>query len=224
MKQDGLRTVFCYYLAMKEINLPPIKVVIFDYRGVISAGGGNFDDFLDMMSLSKVKNDSKARSEMDKLLKELAIGRISEEEFWKLFKQETGIATPKNAYKIWVDFVHQVMEPHEGMISFVRKLQEAGYITALLSNVYPLTATVLRKTGVYNMFNPVGLSCEMGVAKPNKKAFTIILNEIDCLENECLFVDDAQKNIDMANSLGIQTFLVNDIQQSINELSRTLMS
>ena len=57
-------------------------------------------------------------------------------------------------------------------------------------------------------FDKCYLSYEMKMAKPDEKIFNALLEAEQVSANECLFLDDGQKNIEQAAKLGIQTYLV----------------
>ena len=57
-------------------------------------------------------------------------------------------------------------------------------------------------------FDKCYLSYEMKMAKPDQEIFNALLEAEQVSANECLFLDDGQKNIEQAAKLGIQTYLV----------------
>ena len=52
------------------------------------------------------------------------------------------------------------------------------------------------------------LSFEMGVCKPDKLIFEKMIEDANLIPKQCLFLDDGIKNIEMAQSLGFQTYHV----------------
>jgi putative hydrolase of the HAD superfamily len=57
-------------------------------------------------------------------------------------------------------------------------------------------------------FDKCYLSYEMKMAKPDEEIFNALLNAEQVSANECLFLDDGVKNIEQAQKLGIQSYLV----------------
>ena len=57
-------------------------------------------------------------------------------------------------------------------------------------------------------FDKCYLSYEMKMAKPDEEIFNALLEAEQVSANECLFLDDGQKNIEQAAKSGIQTYLV----------------
>lgn len=85
----------------------------------------------------------------------------------------------------------------------------------LLSNSNPLhievsTKNALHGTGISirDYFDACYFSYEMGLAKPDPAIYKALLTDADVTAEECLFLDDGPKNIEIAQTLGIQTHLV----------------
>ncbi|MDR3653931.1 MAG: HAD family phosphatase [Paludibacter sp.] len=85
----------------------------------------------------------------------------------------------------------------------------------VLSNTNPLhikvsTANEFSRYGLIidNVFDSCYFSYEMGMVKPDAEIFLTLLKNEHVTANECLFLDDGEKNIERAQQLGIQTYLV----------------
>lgn len=61
---------------------------------------------------------------------------------------------------------------------------------------------------VSDYFDQCFFSNEMHLAKPEPGVFEYVLNHIHYPSSACLFLDDGEANIDVAASLGFQTYLV----------------
>jgi FMN phosphatase YigB (HAD superfamily) len=51
------------------------------------------------------------------------------------------------------------------------------------------------------------VSCQVGLRKPDPKLYEHVLRTLDAAPEDCLFVDDRQKNLDPAAALGMRTHL-----------------
>jgi putative hydrolase of the HAD superfamily len=78
----------------------------------------------------------------------------------------------------------------------------------------------MRKLGLLSYFDPVVLSCDIGVKKPQTQAFEIFLKQAQVPASKCLFIDDKQENIDMASSLGFDVILFTSAQDLRRELEK----
>ena len=60
------------------------------------------------------------------------------------------------------------------------------------------------------LFDKIYLSFEIGVRKPAKSAFKIILKENNLKPNEVLFIDDSPQHIETAERLGMNCYYLLD--------------
>lgn len=139
-------------------------------------------------------------------------GEISIEQFRdeirKLTKQSLTDAQIDYAWSSFLlDIPYQKLE----MLLELKK----SFRLLLLSNTNPLhiefTVPIeFAKVGksISEIFDKCYFSYEMGMAKPDAEIFEAVLTDAGISANECLFLDDGPKNIDQANKLGIQTYLV----------------
>ena len=98
------------------------------------------------------------------------------------------------------------------------------YRLLLLSNTNPLHIDIsavneFARFGlkVEDVFDKCYYSYEMKMAKPDAEIFEALLTDAGVKPEECLFLDDGQKNIDQATKLGIQSYLV-DVKEDLSKL------
>ncbi|KAI6184616.1 putative Golgi transport protein 1 [Aphelenchoides bicaudatus] len=87
-----------------------------------------------------------------------------------------------------------------------KKLQAGGIKVGILSNNYYLTASKQRTAAVPVIyeFDAVVESCVIGMRKPDKGAFDVILSKLGNLKpEECVFVDDLESNVNGAKNHGL---------------------
>jgi len=70
---------------------------------------------------------------------------------------------------------------------------------------------------ISDIFDKCYFSYKMGMAKPDSEIFETLLADAGVKASECLFLDDGNKNIEQASSLGIQSYLV-DIHEDLSFL------
>lgn len=99
-------------------------------------------------------------------------------------------------------------------LELLTKLREK-YNLYLLSNTNPLHIEVsaageFAKVGktIHDFFDKCYFSYRMKMVKPDIEIFKTMLSDSQLVPDECLFLDDGQKNIEVASSLGIRTYLV----------------
>ncbi len=80
----------------------------------------------------------------------------------------------------------------------------------------------IEKSFDMNLINNVFISAEMHVSKPDVLFYKKILQELQCEPHELLFVDDRAENTSSAESLGIQTILLNKESNLLDEIKKCI--
>lgn len=144
----------------------------------------------------------------------------TDEEFWISYAKNKGIKLPNN----WTTSFRSVMKDAIGinpeMYALVDQLKEQKIPVALLSNIDERLSKLIRDFGLYDPFNPCLLSCEIGIEKPDLKAYELLLTKLNLQAKEVIFVDDRPENIESAKTIGLDVILFESEQQLRNELSR----
>jgi len=117
----------------------------------------------------------------------------------------------KTIEEAWCSFLQVIPEDR---IRLLEKLK-GKYRLLLLSNSNPLHIEVsarmeFEKYGyeLNELFDKAYISYELGLTKPDPAIFNYILNDLNIKAEECLFLDDGEKNIQAAQKLGFVTYLV----------------
>ncbi len=128
----------------------------------------------------------------------------------KVREISSGNPTDEEIDAAWCSFLLDVPEHRIKLLLELKK----KYRLLLLSNSNPLHIEVNAKKefGKYGLdicdvFDKCFISYEMGVTKPDPAIFNRLLSEAGVSAEECLFLDDGQKNIDVAKKLGINSLL-----------------
>ena len=93
------------------------------------------------------------------------------------------------------------------LVALVRDLREKKYRTALLSNDTLQLENRLCEHGLYDLFDPVLISAQVGLMKPDPAIYHMMLQMLGVAPREAVFIDDSPANVQGAQSLGIHTIL-----------------
>lgn len=190
----------------------PITTLIFDFGGVII----NLDlpqciENLKKLGIDSIENYLSNFGQKEFFL-QFEKGEIGIKEFRdEIRKLSNKVLTDSEIDAAWCSFLCDI--PAE-RLTLLEKLR-TKYKLLLLSNSNPLHVDVsaakalegTEKT-IRDYFDTCYFSYEMGLAKPDPEIFRALLADAHLAADECLFLDDGPKNIDVANSLGIQTYFV----------------
>lgn len=179
-----------------------IKAVYFDHGGVL-VHGGKPGLFRELMA-DKMGVDA-GSIEIGDLLDILKVSTISGDDFITRVNERYPNARSKLDDTIWAS-MKPVFNRSKEVYGVAQELRNAGIITGILSNVYPDTAKLLHRKGLYIDFSPLLLSCDERLAKPNPLFYELAQQRLKSVKHqEILFIDDQQHCLDAATSFGWKT-------------------
>lgn len=197
-----------------------IKAVIFDYGGVIIAGGGGNEPAESLAAFLEIPVEEAARIIVS-LWDDYISGRLTEAEYWRQVEKQYGKPITLDTKKMrsaWND-----VAPLPEMVTFIKDLKARNYTVGLMSNITPSSEATIRAGGGYDLFDPCILSCKVGYAKPSPEIYQELLRQLPGIQpQEIIFIDDQQWYLDPAHSLSIQTVLAENSNQIIQEVRNLL--
>jgi 2-haloacid dehalogenase len=120
-----------------------------------------------------------------------------------------------------VRYEESLSEPIWTNIHLLPLLKQAGYPLYGLSNWPEEKYRLIRpKYGFFGWFEEVIISGEVGLAKPDVRIFQLLLGRIKRNPDQCVLIDDSEKNISVADELGFHTIHYRATEQLKNELHR----
>lgn len=195
-----------------------IEAVIFDAGGVLrhESGPGLHRRAAQTLGIDK----HNYRQAYKILYPLLSTGRITDQEFWEGMRQRTGsnADVPEDLYlqEHIADF-----RKVNGLDKFIRELHEKGIRTALLSNSIASNAAWDEAQGLYDLLDPVILSHEVGLRKPDPSIYHLTLEQMNIQQpGRVVFIDDKRKNVMAARSIGMQGIVFRSSHQ-LKKLRRT---
>ena len=93
-----------------------------------------------------------------------------------------------------------------GTVEILYRLKTKGYSLYGLSNWSAETFSLVRdEYPFFDEFDEIIISGEVNLIKPKPEIYNLLLSKIEYSASECLFIDDAQVNINAARALGFHT-------------------
>ncbi len=194
------------------------SVLFFDWGGVIADDPG--DDFFLQLLMRMGVEGKQARIILKRHFGDLMEGRITDTEFWQIVAEDYNVAVPNNIPTLQSQWAG--LMPNIHMIEFIHELKQQGYRLAVLSNVIASSYNVLSANGHYDYFDHVIASCHEGVAKPDVAIYKRALEIADVEAYNSIFIDDKQRNLDVAAKLGFRVVLAKNAQQTISDIKQIL--
>jgi epoxide hydrolase-like predicted phosphatase len=134
------------------------------------------------------------------------------------FEQRTAGALGVDARDLARRLTAQV-RPDPAMLDLVKRVQDAGTKTALVSNSWRDTDY----GDLSDLFDAVVLSQRLGIRKPDPRIYDAALEALDLPAKRCVFVDDLGGNLKPARALGMTTIRHETAEKTISEIERLLL-
>lgn len=182
-----------------------IKGIIFDYGGVL------WDMGWDIARTLEQEHGLAERTIVETLYgsetwRQLEVG-VGDRAAWL---DESHLALEKAAgrelprlHNHWRDRQH-LIAPN---IDLIRRLRPP-YRTAVLSNADSTLVDRLKHShGIYDLFDDVICSADVGVAKPEARIYALAAARVGLPADECVFIDDLETNVEAAREAGMSAIL-----------------
>lgn len=133
--------------------------------------------------------------------KKAQLGQITTDEKWEWIGGYFGLSPLE-----WEQFRHDFwagdLLDHQ-LVDLIRQLHTV-YQTAVLSNYSDiLYDQLVNEFGLGDDFDTFVISCEVGVMKPDRRIYEIVLEQLGRQPHEAVFIDDFAHNISGAQALGM---------------------
>lgn len=204
-----------------------IKAVLFDWGGVLSTGGarGSFrQTFADHFGIHLDEVKISGSDASDDVGGQYARGLISTDQFFQEVNARHSTYSPISDDDFLASDIQKLArEKSEPVFRLAKALRQHGVKTGIVSNIQKVSADKLHEIGNYNDFNPLILSCEVGVAKPESKFYEITVKKTDAIPEEIIFVDDKEECLVPAKKIGMKTVLAISPEQIVVDVKKIIL-
>ena len=186
-----------------------IKAIIFDCFGVlVTEAWGPFSE-------TAFEKGTETYKEAVDAMKAANLGFTSHSEFRSRLSQLSGLSL--NEVSARLD--GSVLD--ERMLELIRRYKPK-YKVGMLSNISPDRLQTFFSPEQLALFDALALSYEIRVMKPYPEAYEIAAAKLGVLPEECIFVDDIERNTTAAEELGMKAIVFKDFTQFEQELAGLL--
>lgn len=210
---NSLREVCGHALNRYSMELM-MQGVIFDLNGVFIKSPKLSDRFQDDFGVAP-KAFLPALKEVMEKVRMPGAGRAFG--YWEPFLKAWGVGfDEKTFFDYWFNAEKEVPE----MVALALELKERGVKIFILSNNFSERAAYYEKSFPFlkNISDKIYYSWQTGYVKPNRLAYTLILEENKIKPSDARYFDDAEENIKVAQELGIQSYLFKDVADTRSKL------
>jgi HAD superfamily hydrolase (TIGR01509 family) len=191
---------------------PEIKGIVFDLGGVLV---GSFTPFLVKSAGKKLGVSSRRlRRVIRKEIPALERGEETSLKFWHRVCDVLGIRHPSDKIlrTLWIKQYKEHAKIKKEMVGLVKGLRK-NYIVAILSNTIQDHSRINRKRRLFEYFDEVLLSDEVGLKKPERKFFGEVAKRLGIPLKNLIFTDDKLRWVEAARKYGLRAVLFKNRKQ-----------
>ncbi len=138
-------------------------------------------------------------------------GKISFDEFATAIVSEFKVKlTPEEIKK---NFCSITGPPKPKFLELFSELKKSFNLSILSNTNQPHVQYLKSKYNLFEIFDNLFFSHEIGLIKPFPEIFTYVINALQAKPGDILFFDDSSLNVNAAAKLGIKSFLVSSPQE-----------
>lgn len=196
-----------------------IKAVLFDYGGVLTEGGKS--GCMPRLFASIYGIDP-AEAEKDRdLIAATQLGTMTGQEFLEAMNKRHPASRPATSelYLAASDLFVQCGPVYE----LAARLRSHGIATGILSNINDLPVAALREQGFYEGFDPVLLSYEVKMSKPDRRFYELAVEQLGVKPEEILMVDDLDRYLEPAKAMGMRVILAKSPEQIVQDTEELIL-
>jgi len=206
-----------------------IKALIFDVGGVLEVGkapglvqrGKNFVNLGVHEYIAKKFKVSVDQwfDSVDSAYADSVEGKISEKKVVSTLSKNLKVKI-KKLEEIVTKAYRRGFVRNKEMYQFAFDAKKQGYKIAVLSDQWHLSKKALIEKKLMKEFDAVVISCDVGIRKPSKEIYKIILKKLKMKPGECVFIDNQEWNTKPAEKLGMKSIVYSNNKQTFKELNK----
>ena len=193
-----------------------IKTIIFDIGNVLA--GFSWKEYFMKFGYSKEILARIAQATVEhSVWNEFDRGAMSDEELLEAFvKNDPGI---EKELRESLANVNGMLVRYEYAIPWIKELKEKGYRVLVLSNFANCVYRDCRDAIDFLEYTDGGiLSFQEKLVKPQPEVYSLLLKRYGLAAEECVFLDDTERNLTAAAEFGIRTIHFKNREQAVEEL------
>jgi len=132
-------------------------------------------------------------------------GKISQEDMFKDLAIRAGL-TAKVVESDW----NELVDIDRNLVKYIEDIRDSAVIGLLTNSPSGFVRGILKRFELEHLFQSIVVSSEIGIAKPDARAFEFILRNLSADPVSSAMIDDNPTNISGAECVGIHGILFNE--------------
>jgi len=187
-----------------------VRAIIFDCYGVL------VHDNYSMIKEKYLADDPTARAEFVDLNHRACKGELTGDEFLVKVSELTGVPMSE------IDETFDHNYRNDELLNFIARELKPRYKIGFLSNASRDRITELFTPEQVELFDDVVLSYQVHLIKPDPEIYKLSTQRLGVQPEECVFVDDLARYVEMAETLGMRGIWYQNFEQFRDELEKIL--
>jgi putative hydrolase of the HAD superfamily len=197
-----------------------LQAVIFDYGEVLS-GPPNPQAHQNLLNIAGVEKELFEKAYWAYRL-DYDADILNGQTYWQAVARDTEAHfTPQQIEQLMEQDAAMWMDLNPAMVAWITKIKQAGLRLGILSNMgYGVLGYILPRFDWLAQFDQLTWSCELGVVKPDPAIYLHTLKKLQVLPEQALFIDNLEKNIAAADSVGLHALLFTSVDLLRKDLAK----
>ena len=195
-----------------------IRAVLFDFDGVLTTEPTGSSSTLRSLAHHTGLDFDRLWAAYAPFNRDLLMGRITHQDMWADFCAALGRTIDVRLLE--TAFVETPLDCE--MLDLVDELHQHCKTALVTDNKADRVAAIFAHHHLYDLFDTVSVSAEVGSGKDAPVPFQRVLDELGLEAHECLFIDNTMKNLLIPRQMGMATLLFDDVKRDITALRRLL--
>ena len=185
-----------------------MKAVFFDFDGVLTTDKTGSASICKYVS-RKTRIDLEVFAAVYRQYNEqLLYGKLTHRDIWGDICKELKTNIPYEV--LFESFVFTPID--NDIVNLIRQIKNAGLKAGLITdNKRDRIDAIISYHHWYSLFDVIAISSEVGSGKDKADIFNITCDKIAVPPDECIFIDNTEKNLVIPGTMGMATFLYNDM-------------
>jgi len=198
-----------------------IKAIIFDIGGVLALDAPKY--FMGELSIKRDIPVDDLVTAWRKYWVRFKLGEITEDEFWTSFAGELLIKEPQEQLvQELKDMIRLFLVPNDDVFNYAKSLKSKFKI-GILSNTTKEWVTYHNEHFQLDAdFDAAVYSCAVHAVKPEKHIYEVVVTKLGVKPDQCVFVDNHERNLGTAKELGMHTVLFKNLDQLKSDLQKII--
>jgi putative hydrolase of the HAD superfamily len=118
------------------------------------------------------------------------------------------------------EYMYSCSKPKPDVLAIARNVTASGKFRmgTINNESRELNAFRIEKFGLGNIFDVFVSSCFVRLRKPDPRIYALAMDLVQCLPQQCCFIDDRTENLEPAKRLGMQVLQMQSAEQLRDDL------